>query len=406
MNRYVGEDFSNSSTVALRPLVADIFAAYGNPTTDLARARAIRDWVARTAIYPDEGVHPDGSRANSSVLPLGKTWADVNTVLSDSQRARDVAYWADIAADGYAVLDRLLGTLDRATGVRADDGLMEHVSGALYRIRDIDNYHFFLCTYQTVLVIKLWAAAGLQGLLLQVNGHDPAAVLIPELGKWIYEDPGYNNDYILDGLGDALSPTDLLSLSYNGMVSRVVPSRVSGPAYDPETYVQNRTYVSAINPNGYRIVGSRMYTYNVPNPTPWGRVVMIDVPDLPTSPFSAYPRVTADVAFPSLGVVVTGMSSVDSVFVLQLSSTYPNHQRFERRVEGGIWESVTAQDILPLGACRVEYRSIDAAGTASPGTILDVWAPRTEDFFVGSALTEDFFVGSALSVRQQTKLCP
>src|SRR6185295_13385259 len=101
--RFVGEDLSNPSTLALRPLVAEILAAYGNPTSSLGRARAIRDWVARTAAYPDSGVHTDNSAANLSVLPPGKTWADVNAVLSDSQRARDVAFWADIAADGYSV---------------------------------------------------------------------------------------------------------------------------------------------------------------------------------------------------------------------------------------------------------------------------------------------------------------
>ncbi len=297
------------------------------------------------------------------------------------------------------MLDRLLGTLDPATGLRADDGLMERVSGAQYRMQDIDSYHFFLCTYQTVLTVKLWAAAGLQGLLLQVNGHDPAAVFIPDLGHWVYEDPGYNNEYLLDGVGDPLSPVELLSLSTNGIVSRAIPSRIPGPAYDPETYIHDETYVNAINRRGYRIVGSRMYTFNVPNPTPWGRIVMIDVPDLDTSSFSnqaVYPRVTPDVAFPGLGVVVTTVSVSDSVFVVSLGSTYPHHERFERRIDGGDWESVAAQDVLPVGACRVEYRSVDHAGTRSANSLLDVWAPRTDDFLE---------VSTASAVRQETRLC-
>ena len=381
--RYVGEDLGSQSTLALRPLVQDILAAYGNPTTNLGRARAIRDWVARTAIYPDTGVHPGNSTNNLSVLPAGKTWADVNAALSDSERARDVAYWADIAADGYGVLNGLLGTLDPATGLRADDGLMVHVSGAQYRMRDIESYRFFLCTYQTVLAVKLWAAADLQGLLLQVNGHDPAAVFIPELGRWVYQDPSYNNEYLLDGSGEPLSPTDLMSLSQNGMVSRAVPARISGPSYDPTVYIQDETYVSAINRRGYLIVGSRMYTYNVPNPTPWGRIVVIDVPDLANSPFSnplAYPRVTAEEAFPILGVVLASLRTDDSVFVVQIASNYPNSQRFERRIQGGSWGAVTEGDVLPVGACRVEYRSLDPMGNISASAVLDIWGPRAEGF--------------------------
>src|SRR5439155_22342831 len=119
------------------------------------------------------------------------------------------------------ILNRLLGTLDPSTGRRADDGLMFHVAGAHYRMRDIESYRFFLCTYQTNLMIALWAAAGLHGTMLQTIGHDPAAVFIPELGRWVYEDPSYNNDYVLDGIGDALSPTDLLALSTNAMAGRL-----------------------------------------------------------------------------------------------------------------------------------------------------------------------------------------
>jgi len=45
-NPFVGEDLANPSILALRPLLADILADYGNPTSNLDRARAIRDWVA------------------------------------------------------------------------------------------------------------------------------------------------------------------------------------------------------------------------------------------------------------------------------------------------------------------------------------------------------------------------
>src|SRR6266550_3540184 len=59
--RFAGEDLNNPLILALRPLVADILAAYGNPATNLGRARAIRDWVARTAVHPHAPFHPNGS---------------------------------------------------------------------------------------------------------------------------------------------------------------------------------------------------------------------------------------------------------------------------------------------------------------------------------------------------------
>src|SRR6185295_18457055 len=91
--RFVGEDLGNPLILALRPLVNEILAAYGNPTGSLGRARAIRDWVARTAIILDPAVHADTSRSNLSVLPPGKTWADVNRVLSSQKWRDDWMYW-------------------------------------------------------------------------------------------------------------------------------------------------------------------------------------------------------------------------------------------------------------------------------------------------------------------------
>jgi hypothetical protein len=171
------------------------------------------------------------------------------------------------------------------------------------------------------------------------------------------------------------------------LVSRIHPTRVSGPNYDPTVFGRYQAYLSAISPKGFLVVGSRMYLYNVLNPAPWGRIVMVDDPELPMhDPFNntlIYPRATPTEAFPTLGVVVATPQLQDSVFVVDLSSTYPTHQRFERRVQGGSWEVVSSHDVLPVGHCRVEYRSIDALGTASAVAVLDVWAPRTEDFVLG-----------------------
>src|SRR5207244_13338657 len=130
-----------------------------------------------------------------------------------------------------------------ATGRRADDGMMERISGARYRIRDIQSYRYLLCTYQTVMVNTLWAAAGLHGLLAATLNHDPAAVFIPELGRWVYEDPTFNEEYLLDRAGEPLSPTDLLALSSAGEASRLSAIKLSGPNFDPQAYIPIETYL-------------------------------------------------------------------------------------------------------------------------------------------------------------------
>src|SRR5207302_4192805 len=220
---HVGEDVANPLILALRPLVTDILAAYGNPTTNLDRARAIRDWLARTAVHPHPPLHPDASTSNLGVLPPGKTWADVNAVSHSPKIDADQQYWWGVGYDGYAMLDRLLGTLDPVTGVRADDGMMVLVQGARYRIRDVASYNYTLCTFQAIMLGALWEAAGLQGMLISTVDHDPSTVFIPELGRWVYEDPTFNEEYLLDGTGDPLSPVDLLTLSSNGQASRLRP---------------------------------------------------------------------------------------------------------------------------------------------------------------------------------------
>jgi len=399
--RYVGEDLGNPSTLALQPLVRDILAAYGNPTSNLDRARAIRDWVARTAVYPIDLVHRNGSTSNLSVLPPGKTWADVNATLSLAQWDRDSQYWMYLSANGYAMLDRLLGTLDPATGLRADDGLMVHVGGAQYRMRDLESYRYFLCTYQTVIANTLWAAAGLHSLLMQIPVHEPAAVFIPELGKWVYEDVSFSDEYLLDGEGDPLSPLELLALATAGKADRARANKHPGPSYDPQTYAEGWSYMN-VRPDGMVIMGSRLYMYqDVTNPTAWsGRFGHIDVPALanfpPFNDATVYPRVTEAQAFPALGVVIGDLRADDSVLVVRLASTYPNHQRFERRLQGGTWQPATDSDILPVGACRVEYRSVDAVGNVSASALLDVWVPRGEEFIQS---------GDPAGLRRQAPRC-
>lgn len=400
---YVGEDLANPSILALRPLVADILAAYGNPTTNLGRARALRDWVARTAVHPHPPLHPDTSTSNLGVLPPGNTWADVNALIYDFQEDSllnaNNAYWWSVGYDGYAMLDRLLGTLDPATGIRANDGMMVQIAGARYQIRDLQSYRYPICTFQVIMLSALWEAAGLQGMLISTVGHDPGAVFIPELGRWVYEDPTFDEEYLLDGVGNPLSPTDLLTVSSAGGAARLQATKLQGPSFDPQVYAAGASYVGQ-HPEGMVIMGSQLNN-RVVGIGGWPtRLVQVAVPALATeSPFNdatLYDPVTASVAFPTLGVVLQQVQMQDSVYVTQLGSTLPNNQQFQRRVNGGAWQNVSGTDVLPVGQCRVEYRSVDAIGSTTGSAVLDVWVPRAPGFIES---------GLPGSVRGQSRYC-
>jgi hypothetical protein len=301
------------------------------------------------------------------------------------------------------MLDSLLGTLDPSSGRRADNGLMVHVDGARYRVRDINSFRYVLCSYQDLILNTLWAAAGLHGMLISTIGHDPAAVFIPEFAKWVYEDPEWNEEYHLDGRGDPLSPTELLSLSSVGEGGRLQPRKMAGPSWDPDVYVAGDSYIAEGHSEGMVIMGSQLNNrlVGIVGAYSWPmRYVQIDVPRLAAeSPFNdptRYAVVDSAVAFPSLGVLVAGIESQDSVLVVHLGSTVPSTQQFQRRVDGGVWASVSATDVLPVGQCRIEYRGVDAAGTISAAAVLDLWVPRGRHFL------ESAIPGS---VRAQASYC-
>jgi len=310
---------------------------------------------------------------------------------ADSLFAANNLYWWGVGYDGYAMLDRLLGSLDPATGLRADDGMMVHVAGVRYQIRDLLSYRYPICTFQTIMLNALWAAAGLHGMLVSTLGHDAATVFIPELGQWVYEDPTYNEEYLQDGTGNPLAPQDLLGITSAGQMSRLQATKMPGPNFDPQPYIPRASYVGE-HPGGYVIMGSQLNSHVVGIGGWPTRSVQINVPQLAQySPFNnplAYPPVLAAVAFPTLGVVEQQLQTQDSVYVIQLGSTFPSYQgtRFERRVNGGAWQSVGSIDVLPVGQCRVEYHSLDAVGNASAIASFDVWLPRGPGF-VDSAVT-------------------
>ncbi len=157
------------------------------------------------------------------------------------------------------------------------------------------------------------------------------------------------------------------------------------------------------NPGGMVIMGSQLnnLVVGIVGAFSWPmRYVQIDVPQLALQPPfndpSRYDPVTPETAFPRLGVGVQGLQVEDSVYVIHLSSTFPNSQQLERRLNGGAWESVAEVDVLPVGQCRVEYRSLDAVGNMSASAVFDVWVPRALGW-IGSGL-----VGG---VRGETLFC-
>ena len=394
---FIGKDLSHPKVVALQPLVSEILAAYGNPPDNLGRARALRDWVARTAIHPHLPFHPNGSSSNITVLPTGRHWGDVNTV-GLANVDSDSEFWYQWMFDGYGMLDQLLGTLDPRTGIRADDGMMTQVQGAQYRIKNIDDYHYVLCTYQDFMLISLWEAAGLHGLLVSTIHHDPAAVFIPELAKWVYMDPTYNEEFTVEGSGPPLSPLELLDWSMAGQHDKLRPRKISGPRWSPDVYISTEydpraTYFADGHPDGMLVMGSQLNNSAFDASFFTTRLVQVDTPRLPFEPplnnGDVYLVVAREIAFPDLGVAVAGASTSDGNVELLLMSNFPQHTRYQRSVNDGPWENLDRGivvrdgwgggitipllwDELPAFAQRVVYRSVDASGNHGIDAIIEV----------------------------------
>jgi hypothetical protein len=243
--------------LALKPLVADIYASYGlnESSPALERTSALRDWVARNMVHPETRLHPNGSTANSGVLPNGESWESVNAILTADKITTDQKFWDSFRFDGYAMLNTLLGTLDPTTGKRKNDGMMEQIAPGRFRIKDIHTFKYPFCTYQASVLVVLWAAAGFDGMGLSTNGHDPAAVFVPGSG-WIYSDPTFNEEVRSIGTRRALDMPSLLKLVGEGGRSKIRPLKGIGPGkvgplWDNEQYIPiNTSYVDLV-PNPY-----------------------------------------------------------------------------------------------------------------------------------------------------------
>ncbi len=359
--RFIGEDTSNPKILALKPLVNDIFATYGNPSTSLDKARAIRDFVARTAVHPYAPFHTN-TVSNSSVLPEGSTWTEFLDVFSNNDRVNsDSLYWWNLYPVGFNMLDALIGTLDLNSLERSDDGMMIKLSQGKYQIRSYEQYRSVLCSWQQYIFIHLLSAAGLHGMVLSTNGHDPGAVYIPELEKWVWEDPTFNEEFTLDGISEPLSPLELLIHSVLGEVDRITPLKSRGPDWDMEPYInlsECAPYTSYFNGYGpIYYLRANLNNQFIDNPS-WSAInVQYDLPDSPVS--ESYVRVNEQVIFPQLGVKIVGVIEAEDGFKVTLSSSYPNHYKYLRKINNGSWIECSGIDTLPFIPAVYSYRSID-----------------------------------------------
>jgi hypothetical protein len=376
---FIGENTSNLKIKALRSLVDEIFVTYGSPSTNLDKARAIRDFVARYAIHPFESFHIN-TIANASVLPEGKTWTDfINTFGSDPRFSSDSMYWYNMHCNGFNMINVLFGTLNLDTLQREDDGMLSKIGTGEYRIKDFESYRAVLCSYQAYIYISLLASIGLHGMQLSIEGHDPAAVFIPELGKWIYEDPTFNEEYTLDGNGIPLSPVELLSYSVTDDFNRLIPLKTIKPNWDSNIYINNLenymcSYVSQRN-NGFLLMGSQLRNDITDNVTWNFRNVQIAIDGLDGSPFGDeedYLRVSTSIAFPDLGVGIEKLIEVENGFNVFLKSSFPNHIKFIRKINNGDWKDCNDIDFLPLDDAVITYRSIDSEGFYGIDAIINI----------------------------------
>ncbi len=67
----------------------------------------------------------------------------------------------------------------------------------------------------------------------------------------MYEDPTFNEEYLLDGTGDPLSPADLLTLSTNGQAESPARARSCRSELRPEPYIAVDTYMNEAIPMGW-----------------------------------------------------------------------------------------------------------------------------------------------------------
>lgn len=389
---YIGDDFQRLEFSYVRPLVEEIFTVYDNPSTNLGKLRALRDWIARMAIHPHPPLHPIADK-NTHVLPIGWDWAMFDALREGGERwSRDSAFWAGFNLNGYKMLNRLFN-LDGTEPYP----MMAKIGPAEYRIKkltedssDPEVYRTALCTYQAEMLITLAASIEIHGILVSTYGHDTCAFYLPEFAKWVYMDPTYNEDYVWTSTGTELrppeqqegsvaSPWELYMASTAGVMRDVfLAAKIPGPSWEITVYADSAddsraTYLGDSNAYGWIVMGSNLVQeYADPFRT---NLVVYDAPffyEHPDDPaaiaLSTRQRVSdMEIVFPALGVSIAGTTQIDQTSTLiTLASNWPYHEHFEIPDAYGVWNTLTGDLVLTVPANQTtRIRSVDKAGFCS-----------------------------------------
>lgn len=361
--KYKGEDLGKQSIRALRPLAEDILENYGNPTDSLNRARALRDWVARTALHPHA---PSWVHASDTfpVLPAGTTWTDAQNLENGSL----FYVFAPFGHDGVSMLEILLGTLDPVSYAFDNTGAMARVAPGHFVIKDLSTYPYVYCSYQANMLIALLNAIGLQATMISTIAHDTCAVFIPEIGEWIYQDPTFNEEFVSSQSNVPLSPEELFRVSLDNNVNSISSHKTPGPAWDNSVFPDPALEPDAtyFNRRGMYVMGSRLNNAAVDEPNYDPEYTQIRSYVLEEySPFNnsdVYRPVPEKIAFPELGAGISRMVREGDHFIVSLFSTFPGHKKFMRNIDNKGWEECSNPNVLTSNFSFVAYRSLDANG--------------------------------------------
>lgn len=383
---YLAGDITDPSLGELRVLAEQVLRDYGSPRSDVEQARALRDWVARTALHPDSAFHPTGSAINTQVLPDGATWGDFNAAVARRVSA-DNAFWFQRHYDAVAMLRELLGTYDAGTGRRADDGMLRHIGGAQYQVRSLDTFRTLLCSYQGVILRGLLLSIGLHGAIVQLGDHDALAVFLPSLGKWVYMDPTFNESFLDPRTGELQSPEEIHRARLSGTHGSLVPDVPPVPVWDAVPFATRvgdaRASYFGNNPAGFVILGTLLNNRDAGQRDRWGGILGM-APAIAPSPYNdqvypfsrrdRYPVLQYDELFPYFGAVATTTRvGADSVW-LTAASTLPQTQQLEYRVGQGAWSPLPGSLLLDLrsfpSGSSIDVRPRDVRGHPGGGTRL------------------------------------
>ena len=145
----------------------------------------------------------------------------------------------------------------------------------------------------------IYAAAGFQGILVSLNGHDALAVYLPSLAKWVYQDASFNERLNIGPL-EAASPAELLAASQDPATFVQITSVTgSGPQWDPAPYADHLdlTYFITSRPPLMTYLRSHLQGNLLGGVTVMKTVLVAGSTNDPAA--ALYPEAAVDVAFPT-----------------------------------------------------------------------------------------------------------